>query len=216
MKVAIVVPAFNEAESIADVVAAIRDYGTPIVVDDASVDTTALQAQAAGAIVVRHRRNLGYDGGLASGFDKAVEIGADCMISIDADGQLDASALPQVVKNLEGSAQLVLGVRSSGAARWSEALFNFFALRRYGTPDILCGLKGFRKDAYLRHRSRADARSVHTSVALALLREGAPFALVPVAVKPRRGASRYGGTWRANLRIFKAMLNAVWHDIVGR
>ena len=65
MKVAIVVPAFNEAESIADVVAAIRDYGTPIVVDDASVDATALQAQAAGAIVVRHRRNLGYDGALA-------------------------------------------------------------------------------------------------------------------------------------------------------
>ena len=216
MKVAIVVPAFNEAESIAAVVAAIRDYGTPIVVDDASVDTTALRAQAAGAIVVRHRTNLGYDAGLASGFDKAVEIGADSIVTIDADGQLDSAAIPAVLEELDHRAQLVLGIRSTGAARWSETLFNSFALRRYGTPDILCGLKGFRKDAYLRHRARANDRSVHTSVALALLREGAPFALVPVAVKPRRGASRYGGTWRANLRIFKAMLNAVWYDIVGR
>ena len=198
MKTAIVVPAFNEAESITPMVAAICAYGTPIVVDDASTDDTGRRAVAAGAMVVRHETNRGYDGALASGFRKAEEIGADCIVTIDADGQLDTGAIAPVLDKLEKRAQVVFGIRSAGAARFAEMLFNFYTRFRFGVPDILCGLKAFRTEAYLRHRSCADSSSVYTAVALALLREGAPFALVPVAVRPRLGASRYGGIWRAN------------------
>src|SRR3990170_4522850 len=113
VKTAIVVPAFNEAESIAAMVAAICAYGTPIVVDDASTDDTGLRAAAAGAMVVRHETNRGYDGALASGFRKAEEIGADCIVTIDADGQLNSAAIPPVLDKLEKRAHVVFGIRST-------------------------------------------------------------------------------------------------------
>ena len=216
MKTAIVVPAFNEAESITAMVAAICAYGMPIVIDDASTDDTGLRAAAAGAMVVRHETNRGYDGALASGFRKAEEIGADCIVTIDADGQLDAGAIVPVLDKLEQRAQVVLGIRSAGAARFSEMLFNLYTRFRFGVPDILCGLKGFRTEAYARHRDRAGKASVHTGLALALLQEGAPFALVAVSVQPRRGASRYGSTWRGNVRILRALVGALRDDLLTR
>ena len=74
MKAAIVIPAFNEADSIGDVVAAVSAYGTPIVVDDGSSDDTGLLASKAGAVVVRQEVNDGYDAALSRGFDKADEM----------------------------------------------------------------------------------------------------------------------------------------------
>ena len=216
MKTAIVVPAFNEADSIASVVAAIRAYGTPIVVDDASSDNTDKQAAAAGAMVVRHKTNRGYDGALASGFRRAEEIGVESIVTIDADSQLDPAAIPSVLDRLEKHTQVVLGIRSTGAARFSEMLFNLYTRSRFGVPDILCGLKGFRTEAYARHRHCFATPSVHTALALALLREGAPFDIVPVPVQPRRGRSRYGGVWRGNVRILRALAGALHDDLLAR
>ena len=216
MKTAIVIPAFNEAESIVSVVTAIGAYGTPIVVDDASTDETSKRATAAGAMVVRHETNRGYDGALASGFHRAEEIGAESIVTIDADGQLDSAAIPPALDRLEKHAHVVLGIRSTGAARFSEMLFNRYTRFRFGVPDILCGLKAFRTEAYARHRNCTGAASVHTALALALLREGATFALVPVPVHPRRGRSRYGGVWRGNIRILRALAGAVRDDLLAR
>lgn len=215
VKIAIVVPAFNEADSIARVVAAISPYGTPIVVDDASADDTGARAASAGAIVVRHVFNLGYDQALATGFDKAVDIDADAIVTIDGDGQLDSAAIGVVLDKLE-RVPLVLGTRSSDAPRFAETLFNLYTRIRFGVPDVLCGLKGFRMEHYLEHQFRAGSSSVHTAMALALLRGREPFALVPVTVKPRLGASRYGGVWRANVRILRALGGAVWNDLWRR
>ena len=88
VKAAIVIPAFNEADSIAAVVKAVRAYGTPIVVDDGSTDDTGPLATAAGAVVVRQDSNQGYDAALARGFAKADEIGAHIVVTADADGHV--------------------------------------------------------------------------------------------------------------------------------
>ena len=216
MKAAIVIPAFNEADSIAAVVASVCVYGTPIVVDDGSSDDTALLASKAGAVVVRQEVNGGYDEALALGFARADEIGADAVVSIDADGQLDSAAIPRALEKLK-KADLVLGVRDSGAARYSEALFNLYSRARFGVPDILCGFKAFRMDRYRSQSQRAKEPSVYTAVALALLRRGVPYELVPVAVRPRADdVSRFGASWRGELRIFRALGRALMDDLGRR
>jgi glycosyltransferase involved in cell wall biosynthesis len=211
----IVIPAFDEAESIGSVVAAVARYGTPLVVDDGSRDDTGACAKSAGAVVVR-QTNGGYDAALAAGFAKAETIGAESIVTIDADGQLNSAAIPAAIERLVGGASLVLGVRSTGPARWSEVLFNFYCRWRFGVPDILCGLKGFSVDAYRSHRPLMERQSVHTALALALLREGAPFALVSVDVKPRHGQSRFGGALKGELRILGAFFRALLDDIAPR
>ena len=216
-KTAIVIAAYNEAASIASVVTSVSGFNTVIVIDDGSSDETAALAREAGATVVSHAANRGYDTALASGFAKAREMGMEAVVTFDADGQLASAAIPAALKALtEGETKLVLGVRDTGAARLSEALFNAYARLRFGVPDILCGLKGFRLHACEAYRERMEASSVNTALALALLRAGAAFAPVPVAVRPRAGKSRYGGTLRGNLRIFRALGRALVDDVLCR
>ena len=60
-KVGIVIPAFNEAATIGEVVSKAAQHGIPIVIDDASVDMTSELAEKAGAKVIRLSKNVGYD-----------------------------------------------------------------------------------------------------------------------------------------------------------
>ena len=79
-QIAIVIPAFNEEATIFNVVQSVKKYGAVIVVDDASTDETKKIAKNAGAIVVSHQKNKGYDGALNSGFAKADELNYKAII----------------------------------------------------------------------------------------------------------------------------------------
>ncbi len=86
LKVAFVIPALNEAAAITSVIQGITAFGTAIVVNDGSVDETGELAQSAGAIVVTHKVNKGYDAALASRLQKAILEGFDVAITADGDG----------------------------------------------------------------------------------------------------------------------------------
>ena len=73
-KLGIVIPAFNEAITIAGVVNSIKAFGTVIVVDDGSTDETVNIASANGAMVVSHGENKGYEAAINTGFVKAEKI----------------------------------------------------------------------------------------------------------------------------------------------
>ena len=209
---AIIIPALNEARTIAAVVESARSHGIIIVVDDGSEDDTAVLAASAGAIVVRHEVNRGYDAALASGLAAAARVGAAAMVTFDADGQHDPVVLEQVLGPLlDGTAELVLGVRRR-PARVSEAAFGLYGWLRFGVSDLLCGLKGFSTTLYERHRALADTPSVNTALALAGLRDGARHVVVEVPIRAREGRPRFGSAFRANVRILRALTAAVRLD----
>jgi glycosyltransferase involved in cell wall biosynthesis len=82
------------------------------VVDDGSTDDTALIAEALGAEVVKHERNLGYGAALRSCFEAARDLGADVIVTLDADGQHDPDQIPRVAEPVKrGLADLVVGSR---------------------------------------------------------------------------------------------------------
>lgn len=205
MRVAIIIPAHNEAATIARVVSGVIPHGTPIVVDDASRDGTGDEARRAGAVVVHHSVNRGYDGALESGFAEAARIGAEAVVTFDADGQHDPAALPQVLGPIErGEADLVLGIRPA-AARASEWAFNVYTRMRFGVPDILCGLKAYRMSLYAQHGRFGRPGAIGTELALVALARGVRFQTVAVLIAPRDGASRFGSSLCANLRILRAL-----------
>lgn len=216
MKTVIVIPAFNEADTIADVATGVAPFGTVVVVDDGSTDGTAEKARAAGAEVVRLQANRGYDAALEGGFARADELGAEVIATFDADGQCEPAGLEAVLRPvLEGRADLALGVRNS-PARFSELLFGLYTQLRYGVPDILCGVKVYRAELYRRHGRFGAGGSVGTELALASLRRGARLAAVPVTVRLRAsGRPRFGSWARANGRILRAMVGAVRADLAG-
>jgi len=85
----IVIPAFDEAATIAAVVERARGHGPVLVVDDGSTDDTAILARAAGAEVIRHPRRRGKGQALRSGMAAAVVRGATAVVTLDGDGQHD-------------------------------------------------------------------------------------------------------------------------------
>jgi len=215
LKIVIVVPAYNEAASIQQVLKSISHVGTTIVVDDASDDLTSDIATKSGAIVVRHESNRGYDGALQSGFEKADEIDADVIVTFDADGQHDSEILTSIIEPLlNNNVDLVLGVRDK-PARFSEWLFNCYGNLRFGVPDLLCGLKGYKVELYKKHGRFDGTKSIGTELALAGLRYGVNVKTVAVPIYPRQDDSRLGSILKANLSILRALLQALKSDCVN-
>ena len=91
MHVVIVIPALNEAATIRRVVADVIRHGTALVVDDGSSDGTGELAREAGAHVLTLARNIGYEGALDAGFAEAARLGADIVVTFDADNQSNPS-----------------------------------------------------------------------------------------------------------------------------
>jgi glycosyltransferase involved in cell wall biosynthesis len=213
----VVIPALNEVATVGAVIRAAGEVVDDVVlVDDGSTDGTADAAAEAGATVVRHEANRGYDAALASGFAAADRLGADVIVSMDADGQHEAARLREVVAPfIEGEVGVVLGTRER-AARWSERVFSAYTRARFGVDDILCGVKGFEVGVYRRHRPAMDEHSIGTALALAALRTGVPHTTVGVPIRPREGATRFGLGLRADLRILRAFGLAVWDDVTRR
>jgi glycosyltransferase involved in cell wall biosynthesis len=115
VKVALIIPALNEQESIAHVIAAVpRDSIDEVyVVDNGSTDRTAEAARAAGASVVREERR-GYGYACAAGV--AATGAFDVLVFMDGDGSDDASQIDALLAPIEaGTADLVLGSRVLGA-----------------------------------------------------------------------------------------------------
>lgn len=112
----IVMPAFNEAESVRSVVEEVLRVlpGVHcIVVNDGSVDDTIFEARAGGARVAKLPFNLGVGGAMRLGFKYALENGFDNVVQIDSDGQHDPRSVPALIARLE-HADLVLGARFAG------------------------------------------------------------------------------------------------------
>jgi len=107
------IPAFNEEKTIAKVVVEAQKYADRVVVcDDGSVDLTVEIAERLGADVVRHERNLGYGVAVQRLFRCARELGADVLVTLDADGQHDPSEIPLLTKPIvENEADIVIGSR---------------------------------------------------------------------------------------------------------
>lgn len=117
-RVLIIVPAFNESGSIAGVVqeilAVCKDVSV-LVVDDGSVDDTAVRAEAAGARVVRLPFNLGIGGAVQTGYRWAERNGYDIAVQIDGDGQHDPRFLEAMLAPLlSGKVDMVVGSRFAG------------------------------------------------------------------------------------------------------
>jgi glycosyltransferase involved in cell wall biosynthesis len=216
VKTLIVLPAFNEAATISDVVTSLTPLGHVVVVDDCSNDGTAAIAETAGAHVVRHKSNKGYDGALNSGFAKAAEMKAEYVYTFDADGQHGVEALMAAIRlfELDNKLDLVIGQRPE-TARLAEALFSVYTKFRFGIRDILCGLKGYRLSLYQKHGTFDTSQMIGTELTLASISRGANWTTFPVPVAPRQDAPRFGSTIRANMKIFKAMTSAIAKDIRG-
>lgn len=204
-RVAIVIPALNESATIVVVVETAVKYGVPIVVDDGSTDNTAALARQAGAVVVTHKNNQGYDAALNSGFKKAAQLGSDVIITVDADGQHDPSLIQKFVDAIDAGADAVAGIRNR-RQRFAEHLFAWYARFRFGINDPLCGIKAYRTVVYETLGHFDSYGSVGTELMIFAAKRGYRLVQIEFEVQERKGQSRFGQILGGNYKIIRAML----------
>jgi len=123
LRLAVVIPAYNEQRAIAETVASVPSFADRvIVVDDCSTDDTADRAAAANpnAEVVRHPANRGVGGAIATGYRRALAANADVAVVMAGDGQMDPRDLPALLDPIaSGVAEYVKGNRFLHPEVWT-------------------------------------------------------------------------------------------------
>jgi len=193
----IVVPAFNEAASIASVVRDLRSAAPwleIIVVDDGSTDETGARAAAAGARVARHPYNKGNGAAVKTGIRQAT--GAFVLIA-DGDGQHQPSDAARLVSHLDAY-DLVVGARTAStqannARRIGNAVLNGVAsyLTEQHIPDLTSGFRAARREYLLEFlHLLPNGFSTPTTTTLAFIKAGYSVRFEPVQAAQRQGVSK--------------------------
>ncbi|HEX3597595.1 MAG TPA: glycosyltransferase family 2 protein [Polyangiaceae bacterium] len=194
-----VIPAWNEAASIARVVAELRALSDPpdvVVVDDGSLDDTARTARDAGAAVLRLPFNCGIGATVQAGIAWGLEREYRAMVRLDGDGQHDPSAVTLLLGPIEaGEADFVLGSRyleregfqSTRArrlgSRWFAWLLRGMSGLKITDPTSGCWAGNARALAVLHAEYASDYPEVDSL--LRLHRAGCRIAERPIRMRPR-------------------------------
>ena len=224
MSAAFVVPAYNAARSVGEVVLGLRrasDGLVPIiVVDDGSDDGTAERAEAAGALVVRHDRNRGKGAALRTGWTRAAALGAGAAVTVDADGQHPTDEARRVLEHPAPRAALVLSVRdlardgAPGPSRFSNAFSNAWVslFARQRLRDTQCGLRRYPLPETLELGLESTGYELETEVIVKAARAGMTIAELPVRViyPPASERVSHFDSVRDPTRIVLRLLYTAW------
>jgi dolichol-phosphate mannosyltransferase len=220
--ISVVVPVKDEVENVAplarEIAAAIAAEPSAeiIFIDDGSTDGTgealkALKQELPALRVIQHGRNLGQSRGIRTGVRAAC---SDIIVTLDGDGQNDPADIPKLLAILRGPDAKNIGVVSGVRAKRRDTFSRRLASRigntirarllNDGAADTGCGLKAFRRDAFL---ALPFFDHIHRYIITLMIREGYDVRFVEVNHRPRtHGASKYTN--------FSRMLVSI-HDLFG-
>jgi glycosyltransferase involved in cell wall biosynthesis len=212
LRLVVVIPAFNEGETVGDVIQNIPSeiYGVEevliIVVDDGSIDNTVQVALDAGAdYIVRHGINQGVGKAFKDGIGRALELGADIIVNLDADGQHDPADIPRLIESiLKEDCDVVVGSRFINDSkpdmpfikRIGNRIFTELVGWMVGVrfTDTQSGFRAFSREAALRLNILAKFTYTQESL-IDLAMAGLRIREIPIQVKPRDGNSRLVKNW---------------------
>ena len=226
--IAIIIPALNESVTIADVVTrcikAVEQGEFKcrvIVVDDGSRDDTATIASKHGADVVRHEVNRGVGQAFRTGLQRALDVGADFIVNIDADGQFEPERIPDLLDPiLNGRADFTTASRFKNPEYCPEMprikilgnramsyLISMIAGQRF--YDVSCGFRAYSREATLRLNLWGEFTYTQESI-LDLVVKSMRLEEVPMRIRGERehGESRVASNlWRYGYRTARIIGN---------
>jgi glycosyltransferase involved in cell wall biosynthesis len=194
-RVLIIIPAYNEEESIGSVIEAVKSVGPPadiLVVNDGSKDKTASVARRYGLTVVDHPFNMGIGATMQTGYRYAARAGYDIAVQVDADGQHPADQIKHLIEPIaKNVAQVVVGSRFLGPGEYRPsfariagmALFSKLvsAILRERVTDTTSGFRAVGREV-IEFFSRNYPEDYPEAEALVLLHKKG-FVIMEISVK---------------------------------
>jgi glycosyltransferase involved in cell wall biosynthesis len=226
MKLVVMIPAYNEEETIASVIKEIPreisgvDTVEVLVIDDSSSDRTVTVAYENGANkIISFKSHKGLAACFRAGLENALKMGADIIVNIDSDGQYDSMEIPGLIQPiLHGKADVVLGSRTKGTIEYmpfgkiiGNRIATWVTRHMTGLPisDSQSGFRAYSRDAALYFNILGDFTYVQESLIQAA-NMGLVYDEVPISFRKRKnGSSRlvpniFIYAWRAGIPIFRS------------
>lgn len=207
MQVVVVVPTYDEVDNVESLCRRVRKAvpeARIVVVDDASPDGTAARARSiaaeiGGLDVIEQRGKGGLGAAYRAGFDRALELGADVCVQLDADLSHDPATLPALIANIAHGADLAIGSRYVPGGRTVDWPWTRRVLSRWGNRyaagvlglavnDATAGYRAYSADALRRidHGSvAADGYAFQVEMTHRLVREGGRIVEFPITFHER-------------------------------
>src|SRR3990167_11350915 len=224
----VILPALNEERTIESVITSIPktmpgiSRMSVIVVNDGSIDKTAEISRNAGALVISHAQPMGVGAAFHTGIKEALQLGADLIVNIDADGQFNPEDIPHLLAPIQqGKAEFVTASRFAKQEympqmpaikiwgnRWMVRIINFITSKNF--TDVSCGFRAYSREAALRLTLFGKFTYTQESF-IDLAFKGIAMTEVPLKVRGERefGTSRVASNlWRYGIKsatiIFRA------------
>ena len=186
----VVIPAYDVAKTIGDLVQRTKALGFEVlVIDDGSHDRTAALAAERGALVISHLQNQGKGSALRTAFAYALRHDFDGVVTMDADGQHVPEEIPRLLKAGEVQhAGIVVGNRMAdsqampASRRWANQVMSRIVslASRQQIPDSQCGFRFIRKEVLASVPLSADKFEIETELLLGASRQHWKTISVPV------------------------------------
>jgi glycosyltransferase involved in cell wall biosynthesis len=209
MKVSVIIPAYNEADSIGNLIQSIKDRHPDyeiIVINDGSTDGTAETAEKSGATIVNHPYNMGNGAAVKSGIRHAR---GETLVFMDGDGQHDPDEIERLLKYLP-EYDMVVGARKTGGQAslgrmTGNMIFNLLAsyVAKFKVDDLTSGFRAVKAEIaqnllYL----LPNTYSYPTTLTLSVLRSGRTLKYVPIKVERRNTGKSNIKPLRDSVRFF--------------
>jgi glycosyltransferase involved in cell wall biosynthesis len=221
--VLVVIPAYNEADSLGAVVSEVFESAPKVhvlVVDDASTDETATVGRKAGAEVVTNVFNLGVGGAMRVGFRYAAAKGYRALVQVDGDGQHDPHDLERLLGPLDDRPKpmVAIGARFAGrgeydaprARRWAMRLLAWYLSRitRVRLTDVTSGFRAHNRAAIelFAKTYPADYLADTVESLVIAIEAGGAVTQVPVSMRSRAGGSPSQSSFRATAYLVRVAL----------
>ena len=199
MQLSVILPAKNEAEGLSRTLpklAAVLPGAEIIVVDDGSTDSTAQIAAKHGARVLSSPYSMGNGAAIKTGARAA---NGDVLVFMDADGQHDPAAIPELIAKLQEGYDMVIGARNAaGQANMHRSLANTFYnklaswMTGHHIADLTSGFRVVRSERFREFlHLLPNGFSYPTTSTMAFFRSAYPVAYVPITVAKRVGNSSH-------------------------
>lgn len=234
MRTLIVLPTFNEADNIVEVLQKLRAVvpeASVLVVDDASPDGTAdlveeVAEQIGDVSVMRRPAKSGLGSAYRDGFRRGLSVGYDVMVEMDSDLSHDPAALPSLLTAVADGAALALGSRYIPGGSIPDWSWHRRALSRWGNryaaavlgidvKDATSGYRAYRAEALTNidfHTVQADGYGFQVEMAYRVLASGGRIVEVPISFTDRvRGESKM-----SSRIVIEALVLVTWWAIRDR
>lgn len=187
----IVIPVYNEATIISQVITHVHKAGFPnvIIVDDGSTDHPQAAIEKTGAIYIRHALNRGKGAAVKTGIEAAKSLGASLVVTMDGDGQHNPNDIKRLIKPIqEENFEVALGIRTRNRLQMPllKRLINTFAdilihaLSGLPVTDSQSGFRAYGKQAIHLINTRSDSYEFDSEIVREIARHQLRYKEVPI------------------------------------